>query len=196
MQAFIPTCAMRNGKTDDFDCETDDDLVMALVVVLPGKQSDTLASRLASLLRERVGVSLITRNDCLLSPGTSLYVVAANAEQNLELGEGCILVCLEPCPQTVLARHAHLLLGEGLSIPEGILATQVISLGQGAKNTLTLSSLQEGRAMVSLQRDALSLDHAVIEPCEYPIRLPSEQHLPEALAAAAILLLCGVEGKV
>lgn len=164
---------------------------MAMVVILPGKESDALAARLAGLLRGRAGVSLFTRDECAACPEARLWVAAAHPGQQIELGEGCILVCLEPCDGTVLARRAHLLIAEGLPVPTGILAAQVISMGRGSKNTVTLSSLQGERAMVSLQRTIVALDGEPVEPCEVALEIKGEAALPEALAAAAVWLLCG-----
>ena len=101
------------------------------------------------------------------------------------------MVCLEPCRETVLARRAHLLIAEGLPVPAGILAEQVISVGRGSKNTVTVSSLQGERAMVSLQRTIVSLDGEQVEPCEVALALKGEAALFETLASAAVLLLCG-----
>ena len=164
---------------------------MAMVVVLPGTESDAAAGRIAALMRERTGVSLFTRGECAASPGAELIVAASHPGQRIELGEGCILVCLEPCGQTVLARRAHLLIAEGLPVPPGILTAQVISMGRGSKNTVTVSSVQGERAMISLQRTVAALDGESVEPCEMALDLPDEASLPDALAAAAALLLCG-----
>lgn len=45
--------------------------------------------------------------------------------------------------------------------------------------------------MISLQRTVAALDGESVEPCEMALDLPDESSLPEALAAAAALLLCG-----
>ena len=45
--------------------------------------------------------------------------------------------------------------------------------------------------MISLQRTVSALDGESVEPCELALDLPDEAALPEALAAAAALLLCG-----
>ena len=45
--------------------------------------------------------------------------------------------------------------------------------------------------MISLQRTVSALDGESVEPCELALDLPDEAALPEVLAAAAALLLCG-----
>ena len=61
---------------------------MAMVVVLPGTESDAAAGRIAALMRERTGVSLFTRGECAASPGSELIVAASHPGQRIELGEG------------------------------------------------------------------------------------------------------------
>lgn len=59
---------------------------MAMVVVLPGTESDAAAGRIAALMRERTGVSLFTRGECAASPGAELIVAASHPGQRIELG--------------------------------------------------------------------------------------------------------------
>lgn len=162
---------------------------MALVVVA-GQHSDRSAEAIGALLGRYRSVSLLTRGVCEACPDAQVRIAAAHPGQRIALEEGCILVWLEEAGPAE-GQGVHLLLGEGLAVPAGIRPAQVISLGRGSKNTVTVSSLQGERMMISLQRTVASLSGEPVEPCELPFGLPRGTDLPQALAAAAILLLGG-----
>ena len=65
----------------------------------------------------------------------------------------------------------------------------VLSYGASSRNTLTLSSLDEGRASVAVQREFVSLDGRPVERQE--LILPRDGSSPDLLlaqAGAALLL--------
>lgn len=68
-------------------------------------------------------------------------------------------------------------------------AQQAVSYGTGRSNTITLSSLKEGRAMVAVQREFSALGGVLVERQELPV--PYRGEPPElllALAGARLLL--------
>jgi hypothetical protein len=78
---------------------------------------------------------------------------------------------------------ADLLRGDGI---------QTVTCGLSQKDTLTFSSLENDRAVVSLQRRLTALDGREIEPVELPVLCaPASREYP-LLAAVAVLLLTGV----
>ena len=102
---------------------------------------------------------------------------ALNAEGALRLGERPL-------------RCDTLLLPEGVC-PEGVRARQVVSYGLGARNTLTLSSM-DNRPMLSVQRQLENLRGERVDVQE--IALPEAWvrfEKIQILALAGICLLCG-----
>lgn len=78
---------------------------------------------------------------------------------------------------------ADMLRGDGI---------QTVTCGLSQKDTVTFSSLENDRAVVSLQRGLKALDGSDIEPVELPCSfLPSHSEYP-LLAAVAVLLLSNV----
>jgi hypothetical protein len=79
---------------------------------------------------------------------------------------------------------ADMLRGDGI---------QTVTCGLSQKDTVTFSSLDEDRAVVSLQRGLCAIDGSDVGPAEVPVAFsPSRGGYP-LLAAVAVLLLSGVE---
>lgn len=69
---------------------------------------------------------------------------------------------------------------------------QTVTCGLSQKDTLTFSSLESDRAVISLQRGLKALDGSEIGPVDVPITFsPSHNEYP-LLAAIAVLLLTGI----
>ena len=70
-----------------------------------------------------------------------------------------------------------------------------VTCGLGADRDLTLSSIREDRAMLSLQRELRTLDGNLLEAQEIPVSLERRKEPePEALlAAAGAMLLLGAD---
>lgn len=92
------------------------------------------------------------------------------------------------------------------SIPQGLVAVtasenksalqllmkssiSTVSCGMASSDTLTLSSVNDSAAVVSLQRSITTLSDKIIEPAEYPVKLTSPISEYGLLAACAVLLL-------
>lgn len=67
-----------------------------------------------------------------------------------------------------------------------------ITCGTGSIDTLSVASCEDGRMMISLQRDVKTLSGGVIEPCEIMVKTDSRPHIYPILATVATLLLCDV----
>ena len=62
----------------------------------------------------------------------------------------------------------------------------------GAKNTITLSSINSETLLTTLQRTVTDINGNEIEPEEFKIKLKKE-YLPfSVMASVAVMLLCGV----
>lgn len=67
-----------------------------------------------------------------------------------------------------------------------------ISCGMGAKNTVTLSSLNGDCLLVSLQRKIVQTSGKSIEPAEFRIKLKKDYQPFSVMASATVLLLLGI----
>jgi hypothetical protein len=79
---------------------------------------------------------------------------------------------------------ADMLRGDGI---------QTVTCGLSQKDTITFSSLESDRAVISLQRKLKALDGREIEPVELPVRCDLTYREYPLLAAVAVLLLTGVQ---
>ena len=70
---------------------------------------------------------------------------------------------------------------------------QTVTCGLSQKDTVTFSSLENDRAVVSLQRRLTALDGKEVEPVEFPVVCAPERREYPLLAAVAVLLLTGVQ---
>ena len=70
---------------------------------------------------------------------------------------------------------------------------QAVTCGMSASDTVTLSSLDENRPVVSLQRNLRTLSGEQAEPGEYPVRLAAPISPYGLMAAVSILLLAGLD---
>ena len=64
-----------------------------------------------------------------------------------------------------------------------------LTCGMSPKDTLTLSSISDSSAVVSVQREIKDLNHQTIEPCEIKINYENRFSDYELLSACAVLLL-------
>ena len=65
-----------------------------------------------------------------------------------------------------------------------------LSFGCAPQDTLSLASLSDSQAVVSLQRTLITLHGHVLEPRDLTVRLRGSCELFELMAVCAILLLC------
>ena len=71
-------------------------------------------------------------------------------------------------------------------------AASAVSYGVSPRDSLTVSSRDDGGLWVALQRELVTVDGRIVERQEFPLALePGEKELP-ALATAGALLLLGV----
>lgn len=68
----------------------------------------------------------------------------------------------------------------------------VISCGMNSKSTITLSSINDDTALVSLQRIISDMNGKEIEPFEFTIKLNKKYNPFSVIASAVILLMYGI----
>ena len=72
----------------------------------------------------------------------------------------------------------------------------IISCGNNPKNTITFSSLSDGKILLSLQRTISGLKFKETAPCELNIKLTKNYNSFSIMASAAVLLLEGIIPEV
>ena len=100
-----------------------------------------------------------------------------------------------------------LIVPRGAALPEGEAARCLLSVGEarpgavtcglGASDALTLSSIREDGALLTLRTELTTLSGDILEPQEIPVRLSAASSPePEALAAAAgAMLILGADAE-
>lgn len=68
-----------------------------------------------------------------------------------------------------------------------------ITCGTSAKDTLSLASINDKNASISLQRELTDVYGNAIEPMDITVTLQKERGVYPTLAACAALLLCGID---
>lgn len=82
-------------------------------------------------------------------------------------------------------------------------AADLLSLNQGAaiscgtspRDTLSLASISEQKAVISLQRSLYTLSGDLVEPRDITVRLCRDCSVFEIMAFCAVILLCGVSSE-
>ncbi len=67
-----------------------------------------------------------------------------------------------------------------------------VDFGTSPRATVSLASMTEGSATVSVQRNVVLASRRVLEPCEIPVTLAAAMSPRQVLAAVSVLLLAGV----
>jgi len=104
------------------------------------------------------------------------------------------LIETSPLPADLSCR-VLLLPGDGQTVASQIPSKWAVSFGLSSKDSITLSSLTRDSALLSLQRELVTLDGFVIEQQEIPIVIPRATSAPGLMAFYGSLLLLGVSPK-
>lgn len=170
---------------------------MTEIVVAPAAQCERTAQALFEVLGQYGRAALLTDRHYLRGAGVPEYLVIGCSGLKSVAAQPCILVLTETTLRipSVPGGSAVLVLGRS-GCGEFSVSVQLISCGLGAKDTVTLSSLEDKRPMLSVQRPMTTLSGTVIEPMELPLPRDEGTDLFDLLAAAAIVLLCDGFGKL
>lgn len=71
-----------------------------------------------------------------------------------------------------------------------------LTCGLSEKDTLTLSSMKEGSAVIALQRELRTIGQGLIEPVEIPVKYTTPMDRFSLLSLAAVVLLSVGEGPL
>ncbi|SMC76748.1 hypothetical protein [Papillibacter cinnamivorans] len=78
------------------------------------------------------------------------------------------------------------------SVGARIRTKSAVSYGMSPRDTITLSSINDTQTVVALQRELVTLDGAVLERQELPLKRPLPGSADDLMAAVGGLLLLGV----
>lgn len=70
-----------------------------------------------------------------------------------------------------------------------------VTCGTNQRDTISIAGLQDGSAVISLQRSLMTLDERILEPHDFTVSLQSEIGPHRILVACAVLLLAGVDSS-
>lgn len=126
-------------------------------------------------------VSEYKKTDLKINRGIAVFCDNTERFEKQTFPQGIIGIC-EDSNQNALSLFAK------SKIP-------VISCGMSAKNTVTLSSLNNGYLLTALQRTLTDNCGKDIEPAEFKIKLNSAYNPFSVMASAAVLLLKGTVPK-
>ena len=73
-----------------------------------------------------------------------------------------------------------------------VMAKPIITCGNSAKNTISLSSFSYPNILISVQRNIKSLNNKLIEPHDFNVSLTKELDIDTILFVSSILLLSGI----
>lgn len=73
--------------------------------------------------------------------------------------------------------------------------TSAISCGMAMHNTLSIASIDENNAIISLQRDIKTLSDSIIEPHDFPVYYSKRIDVFSLLAVSAVLLLSNIDSS-
>lgn len=123
-------------------------------------------------------ISEYKKTDIELKSGIAIIIDDTNRFTEQHFPNGIIGVCEESNTKALEIFKAS-------SIP-------VISCGMGAKNTVTLSSLNSDTLLTSLQRTLTDKSGNPVFPGEYKIKLTKKYSPFSVMASTAVLLLNGI----
>ncbi len=112
-----------------------------------------------------------------LNHPTLLVVSPRAAARALELPGACRTVLLP---------------GDAGNLLDGLRAASAVSYGVSPRDSLTISSRENGKLWAALQRELVTVGGQVVERQEFPLTLAPETGELPALAVAGALLLLGV----
>ena len=167
---------------------------MVIILLPPGNDSEKMACVLFELLQRSRRTMLLCDALCHFTDGSPDFCIAmcgAKQQVTLDKNARCIVLVPEGGQCLYTAPHGATVLSFSESGPSIALdgSQQLISCGLRQRDTLTLSSLDSQKPVLSVQRTVTTLSGEPLDIGEYPLIIPDEQKHHNIIAAAAILLL-------
>lgn len=165
---------------------------MIPVIIISQDRSPRVLAPLTAALGGRCRVTLDTPGELIAGGGD--YLVSVRSYMPRLCSGAVVVLCSWK--------------GAGLILPGGVHAAalscdrrarrvlqrsrcEALCCGMSSCDPLTLSSLREDSAVISLQRELVDLRGETIEPCDIPVKLSDRLDPDTLLLAAAAALLCG-----
>ncbi len=133
-----------------------------------------------------------------LSPDRKSFLLSALARYGISARpkkDNCdLLLCCSEVKGALPKSRVAVTLASDASVMRRLCGTgcTVVTCGISGDDTLSLSSIGEGTAAVSLQRSIETLAGGQIEPCEIPIKTDLSGDGELVTAASAVLLIAGI----
>lgn len=168
---------------------------MPSIVILTNKKNSNLENIMLRALEKNMGASLIENfNQINTSDKTVSLLISIDSIPNSDV-ENTITVF----DSSYKGKASNI---NGISVVaaccDGALKSMAMSdctgitCGTSPLDTLSIASCEEGKMLISLQRELQTLSGRVIEPCDISVKTEEPVHIYPTLAACAVLLLCDV----
>ena len=146
---------------------------------------------LFSLLRRQYRVSVIGNRNTVLEKDTEILLLQLQND-SISVYCDCAAVLFSPCSlaKALPERCTVLCFNEQAAFYCGGIERQIVSCGMHNKDTVTLSSLESGKPVLSLQRRLTAFSGDIIDVGDFPL-ITDEQNHRALMAASVLLLLCG-----
>ena len=168
------------------------------MVILFSRCKSTVQKEIADILY-KFGGDLIEDKRIKLGSG-DFTVLSVTKPQQLLLKNSIVVFCdeNEKFENQVLPKGIIAICDSQNKIALGILkknGVAAVTCGNSSKNTVTIASITDNSAIISLQRTLYDIKGKKIEPADFKIKLPPKFSPFSVMAAVAVLLLCGKAKK-
>lgn len=170
---------------------------MDTIIVACDTPDRRLLHQLAGLLHSYCTPAVTDSEEIQIAEHADLLL--CRAENNCQIdGAGSVLILGEHCPAHPLlsVRGCRRVIFPAQNTACAALAASLgiagLDCGLSLRDTLTLSSRTDSRAVVSLQRPIENLSGRRVEPCELPLCAPRDISPHALLCCAGVCILTGV----
>ncbi|NLJ31204.1 MAG: hypothetical protein GX424_06345 [Clostridiales bacterium] len=172
-------------------------------IILCGKKSDTAFSDALLPALALYGGARYFSGEKLALYGLEparFFVYDGETIPKIELDSGILLFknSFDSGGQVHVPPHFFCILeSKNVHAAELLRGTEVsaVTCGTSQKDTISVAGIQEGSAVLSLQRNLVTLEGKVLEPHDFTVSLRSEIGPHRVLAVCAVLLLAGVDSS-
>lgn len=173
---------------------------MNSILLLGDAQNHTFRNALLPVLERYGGVLYVGERQIfrLIAEKPAFFVYDCERMPELHLDRG-LLLFTGSCPQTapiLLPSGICSILESGNQQAAALLQNSkspVVTCGMSTKDTLSVASVEEDGAVLSLQRNVSTLDGRLVEPHDFRVSFRAGMRSQQLLSISMILLLCGVD---
>ena len=171
-------------------------------ILLCGNPNDTSVSQVLLSALTRYGGVRYSGPDRLLERGSAPEYFLYESEKLPEIGldRGIILFRNSiPAQEARFIPPGFLCVLETKNTRAAMLLKDTgctaVTCGTSPKDTLSVAALEEGAAVLSLQRTLETLDGKMLEPHDFAVKCPGPRSPHQLLAVCAALLIAGVDSS-